>query len=178
MLCHCSLLLSWPGEVKGWPLFSEDEIVFSEVVHAWLAPIIEKGDFEYVNSLSIPMITKKVAQMLRPNASASWVKLSGEMKEAIASAKHHAAGLDCELDEYTFSCFGASWLQEARRISDVLALEGTALTHDQVQVLSMQPGFAPDQEAEGDPMRSTRHGRVLKELKASRTPPFTVLPLC
>ena len=135
MFCLCR---SWPGEVVGWPHFDDDEVIFSEAVHAYKSTFIDKKE-KRQDALQAGMIrsviTANVAKMLRPDDhDFAWLDIKKPMRDLLRVAANK------DIDDTEFTSQGASWMQEARRMDEVDAMEGRVLDASEKQVLTQQSG--------------------------------------
>jgi hypothetical protein len=134
MFCLCR---SWPGEVVGWPHFDDDEVIFSEAVHAYKSTFIDKKE-KRQDALQAGMIrsvlTANVAKMLRPDHDFRWLDIKKPMRDRLIE------GANTDIDDTEFTSQGASWMQEARRMDEVDAMEGRDLDASEQQVLTQQSG--------------------------------------
>jgi hypothetical protein len=137
LFCLCR---SWPGEVNGWPHFDDDEGIFSEAVHAYKNTLIDKKRQNETRQDALAagmvrsVITANVAKMLRPDHDVAWLKIQKPMRDRLMEAAN------TDITDTEFTSEGASWMQEARRMDEVDAMEGRDLEASEQQVLSQESG--------------------------------------
>jgi hypothetical protein len=79
------VLHSWPGTVANWPLFVDDERVFSQAVDALVRRVLDGPykRFPAMRALNLTKIVKLVENKLRPELANGWMVISVSMKDAI-----------------------------------------------------------------------------------------------
>ena len=105
----------WPGKVvsgsASWPVFKDDEIVFTEVIDEMVRAAIEgREDFDVATQVTPRTLKSYVENAVRPQEAPGWLKYSAEMKEALREA------LTFEVNDEEFSSAGAGWIQEQERM--------------------------------------------------------------
>ena len=126
-------MLRWPGTVKGWPAFNDDELVFTEAVDKLVKERFPLGggeltreEFVYYCDNPQRNLKNDMKALLRPADESNWMKISNRLcKESLIKAVHHEVGAE------QFSSEGAGWIQEYDRIRAVLDLQGEDPTDEE-----------------------------------------------
>lgn len=167
-MCVTTLARRWPGAVKGWPLFEDDERLLTEVADEIMREYIDS--YQLVTDDVMPQrddffkfLKTKIGEKIRPHLPAgSWglgsgdITFSDEMRRALRDARNH------EVAEGEFSDQGAGWKQEAERAGEIYLLHGRDPTNEELELMQSAGSGEAD-------YRSRRNAELLHVRSSLRT---------
>ena len=136
---------------------------------------------EVAQSLTTSMLKGLVSAKLRPRDRSKWVKVTNLMDEQLIDFMTREVGDDESSDQ------GAGWIQQARRLQEVLDLVGRAVTGEEAATIAGQGGGSDDRRTSSRVSWNSDGGTALSRASlhdmrvcasCADVPPSTCLLIC